>query len=186
MRAEQFNNLPTQERKAQAERRGEGLALVLHSNSDIYHAEIIDPLRIDKLLRAKTITKSQHKNGKKLFILHTLVERSFFPAVRYDDPGLRGMDARSRNAVEEKNLIRLSAQDVFYDVLTYLRAHKSIRFIRLVVLEEASVYAAAKQLRIKEKNAVRSFHQALRHLADAFEVAKNKEEALQKLLDLVG
>jgi len=162
-----------------------GLDLVHHAKHDIYHAKVVDPLRIDKLYNAGILNKRQHSNGLKLFIVHTLVEKKFIRCLSYDDPTFRGMDLHSRNAIEENEVLRLSAQDILYSVMAFLRKAGEHHYdiIYRVCLKEEAYTMVTRSLKIQPRKAHKYLINAFAVLSSALEEVKDKQTVIKKLFD---
>lgn len=182
MNGEYESNLPTEERKNQADK-DQGLALILHPNQDLPIAKVIDPLRLDKLFSAGIIDNKMHKHGLRFYTLWNVVGRQFLTAMRYDDPTLAVPRNPNEKELGTKYLYRLSAQDQFYDIIVHLKKKRCYRFLTMVCFEEKGLIETAAILKINKRYARTRLHEAFEHLEVALDLASDKRKRFEKALE---
>ncbi len=118
-------NLPTLERMNHG-------GIIIRSNI----ARMEDPLRIDKLLRNGIIDEMQHLYGMQIITLWTIASRPFLKAAQYEPRQLMRLPDFAMI-----NLSRMSAEDKFYKVMSFLRPREHELIGRICFKEQGAIEA---------------------------------------------
>lgn len=135
-------------------------------------------LRIDKLKNAGIINEWQHNYALQWFTYFTIKEQANVKST------LATMEARGLGVAREDVLInKLSCADKFNWIVRHMN-RGCYDYLRLVVIAESSVLEAARACGIERDLATSFLRSCLDDLGDIIQKMREREDELQKALDL--